>query len=299
MKIKLCFTFALFFFILHNVLTCYADFNYYINDHLGNTRVVLDETGNVKETYDYHPFGMTLRENISGTQPARYKFTGKEQDNELGLGWYYFGARYYDPSIGRWLTVDPLANNKPWLTPYHYCSNNPINRFDPDGKDDWIISNKKNVTLKNIGTVYFKSGTNRIITNDENGNLKIKTIKIVDYSKIKFRTNLGDGIEVEETGHVYTYEDDGETKTHMSVVDNLGVPVGQANGGDEIIGNEDGRTNVLMNEDKTIMKVRESSHVKFQEHNPKKTNKFIRFFKELFKGKDKLPGSGGSVPIKN
>ncbi len=56
---------------------------------------------------------------------------------ESGLDWYYFGARYYDPVIGRWLQVDPKAYKKPWLSPYVYCSNSPTNRFDPDGNTDY------------------------------------------------------------------------------------------------------------------------------------------------------------------
>lgn len=49
-------------------------------------------------------------------------------DEETGL--YYYGARYYDPRVSIWLSVDPLAEHSPDKTPYHYCSNNPINRTD-------------------------------------------------------------------------------------------------------------------------------------------------------------------------
>jgi len=69
------------------------------------------------------------------TERNKELFTGKERDSESG--WDYFGARYYDPAIGRWLSVDPLAKNSPDMTPYHYTHNNPINRFDPDGRDDF------------------------------------------------------------------------------------------------------------------------------------------------------------------
>lgn len=64
-----------------------------------------------------------------------HKFTGKELDSETGLGLYYFGARYYDPAIGRWLSVDPMADKYPFLSPYNYVANNPLNIIDPDGRD--------------------------------------------------------------------------------------------------------------------------------------------------------------------
>jgi RHS repeat-associated protein len=62
-----------------------------------------------------------------------YKFTSKEQDAESGL--YYFGARYYDATLSIWHGVDKMARKYPSFSPYNYCINNPINAFDPDGKD--------------------------------------------------------------------------------------------------------------------------------------------------------------------
>ena len=63
-----------------------------------------------------------------------YKYSSKELDEEIGLDWYYFGARYYDPAIGRWLSVDPQASKYPSLSTYNYCGNNPTNAIDPDGE---------------------------------------------------------------------------------------------------------------------------------------------------------------------
>ena len=66
----------------------------------------------------------------------KYKFTGKERDKESGLD--YFGARYYDSEIGRWLSVDPLGSQRPGLSPYQYCQNNPLALIDHTGMlDDW------------------------------------------------------------------------------------------------------------------------------------------------------------------
>ena len=67
--------------------------------------------------------------------PATFTFTGKQLDQDGGLDWYYFGARFYDAEVGRFLGVDPLAGKYPALNPYHYTMNNPLIYVDPDGKD--------------------------------------------------------------------------------------------------------------------------------------------------------------------
>lgn len=59
----------------------------------------------------------------------RYKFTGKERDEETN--WDYFGARYYDSRIARWMSVDPLEQ---YSSPYLYCNNRPVTDIDPDGR---------------------------------------------------------------------------------------------------------------------------------------------------------------------
>ena len=89
---------GVFCIILLNIYVFAGEWNYYVQDHLGSTRVILNESGNVKQYYDYDPFGKTLRESIAGTEKAKYRFTGKELDEEevytgRGLDWYYFGAK--------------------------------------------------------------------------------------------------------------------------------------------------------------------------------------------------------------
>jgi RHS repeat-associated protein len=76
------------------------------------------------------------------------KFTGKERDTEGNLNLEYFGARYYDAAISRWLSRDPLASKYPSLSPYNYVANNPVNAFDPDGRDIWFVHG----TSSNPGT---------------------------------------------------------------------------------------------------------------------------------------------------
>jgi RHS repeat-associated protein len=66
-----------------------------------------------------------------------YKYNGFEYQDELGLNLYDYGARNYDPAIGRWLSVDPLAEKLPFASPYAYCLNNPVVMVDPDGQYPW------------------------------------------------------------------------------------------------------------------------------------------------------------------
>lgn len=75
-----------------------------------------------------------------------YRFNGKELDPETGN--QYYGARYYDPKVSIWLSVDPLVGNNPNLTPYNFVSNNPILRIEPDGMDDgWYKDENDNVVF--------------------------------------------------------------------------------------------------------------------------------------------------------
>ena len=103
---------------------------YYLKDHQGNNRVVVSSSGTVMETNHYYPFGGVFSTS-SSVQP--YKYNGKELDSKNGLNWYDYGARHYDPALGRWFVVDPLAEKYYSSSPFVYCGNNPINRIDPTG----------------------------------------------------------------------------------------------------------------------------------------------------------------------
>ncbi len=72
---------------------------------------------------------------IGGSTYTPYKFNGKELDQETG--YYYYGARYYDPGTALWFGTDPLRHKYPMNSPYVYCNGNPVCRIDPDGRADW------------------------------------------------------------------------------------------------------------------------------------------------------------------
>lgn len=106
-------------------------YHYYLQDHQGNNRVVVDSSGKVEETNHYYPFGGAFA-STGNVQP--YKYNGKELDAKKGLNWYDYGARMYDAALGRWHRVDPLAENYYRVSPYAYCMDNPGNAFDYQGK---------------------------------------------------------------------------------------------------------------------------------------------------------------------
>ena len=93
--------------------------------------MVISSTGTVEETNHYYPFGGVFA-STNNIQP--YKYNGKEFDNKNGLNWYDYGARYYDAALGRFVSIDPMAEKYCTFTPYSYCVNNPIMYIDPDGR---------------------------------------------------------------------------------------------------------------------------------------------------------------------
>ncbi len=109
-------------------------YHYYLKDHLGNVRVVFNQTGTVEQRNDYYPSGALMATSTGGSvQP--YKYNGKELERIAGLDLYDYGARWMDSKIGaRFTTIDPMCEKYYGISPYAYCKDNPVNLLDPDGR---------------------------------------------------------------------------------------------------------------------------------------------------------------------
>ena len=121
-------------------------YHYYLKDHQGNHRVVINQSGTVEETNHYYPFGGVFA-STSNTQP--YKYNGKEYDSKKGLNWYDYGARHYDAALGRCHTNDRFVEKYYSMSPYQYGANNPVNNIDVNG-DTIVVNPNPNGLIDNV-----------------------------------------------------------------------------------------------------------------------------------------------------
>lgn len=181
-----------------------SKYHYYLKDHQGNNRVVINQNGNVEETNHYYPFGGVFASS-QNVQP--YKYNGKELDTKKGLNWYDYGARQYDAAIGRFTTMDPMVEKYYEWSPYTYCKNNPINRIDPDGNDDYVIEPRGRLHNMTHESQRGKSEFDRLY--NSSGTIKIqrgkKSIKVSD-------TKLLSGMLEMQSGKYKNYGTAGSTE---------------------------------------------------------------------------------------
>ena len=123
---------------------------YYLKDHLGSVRAVIDEDKKVITAQDYDAWGYYLENRTYEPYTTKNKFTGKERDSETSYD--YFGARYYDSRIGRWGATDPLFEKHIQFTPYNYVLNNSMILIDPDGRQIYFsdIQNIRNEQITSL-----------------------------------------------------------------------------------------------------------------------------------------------------
>jgi RHS repeat-associated protein len=141
-------------------------FSYVYNytDHLGNTRLSYTKdttTGSLKilEENSYYPFGLKHQKiNDDNFQPGyKYKYQGQERQDELGLNWDSFKFRNYDYAIGRFMSIDPLAEKYSYQSPYNFCENRVLEARELEGLEAFFIhgteSSPNRWTEKSVKTI--------------------------------------------------------------------------------------------------------------------------------------------------
>ena len=125
-------------------------FHYYEKDHLGSVRMVVNENGTIEQVNHYYPFGGVYGNLSYNAEIQKSKYIGKEFDHMHGLDLYDHGARMYDAARVVWDRVDKFCEKTPNLGVFLYCQNNPIIKFDPNGKEiiDLLSSSKEDKPLK-------------------------------------------------------------------------------------------------------------------------------------------------------
>ena len=159
---------------------------YQLKDHLGNIRIAFNDTdkdgkidvrrgttdidgdGDLKneivEEHNYYPYGLKHKgyNNTVNGRMHKYKYYGKEYQDELNLEWSDFGARNYDASIGRWMNLDAFSQNYMRYSPYSYAVNNPVFFVDYQGK--FVIPGASSTKYKRL-TRYLKYGIQNVLNN--------------------------------------------------------------------------------------------------------------------------------------
>jgi RHS repeat-associated protein len=154
-------------------------YEYFLKDHLGNTRVVVEASGTILQATDYYPFGLA-QSPVSPNNDNKYLYNGKELTDsytidarEIELGWYDYGARYYDAQTGRFTTQDRFAEKYRRWSPYSYCNDNPLKFVDANG-DSLVVSGSNSAvstfeSVSNTGMGGFytlgKNGTGKYVLN--------------------------------------------------------------------------------------------------------------------------------------
>lgn len=142
---------------------------FYVTDHLGNNRVVVNQSGAVTQKNHYYPFGTAFADKYDNGTSQPYKYNGKELDQMHQLNLYDYSARYYESALGRFTSVDPMAEKYYSISPYAYVANNPINAVDLKGDTITTMIDGNKYTWGSVDGVYGFIGSDGVLySGDDN-----------------------------------------------------------------------------------------------------------------------------------
>ena len=130
---------------------------YYHPDHLGSGSYITNLDGEVSQHIEYVPFGEVFIEERNNTWNTPYLFNAKEFDEETGM--YYYGARYYEPRLSLWMSVDRFAENYPNIASYCFSANNPLHIVDENGDSIQIREFGQETKMWNVYNYDVESGS--------------------------------------------------------------------------------------------------------------------------------------------
>lgn len=192
------------------------DCEYFIKDHLGNNRVTVWDSAGVavvQQENHYYPFGMAMQgdkvayQNPNKENVNKYLYNGKEMQDDHGLDWLDYGARFYDAALGRFHTIDRFAEKYFSYSPYGYAANDPIKYIDVNGDSLWINTPDGNLLYQN-GSMY---------TKDKKGNISLYKGK---YAKLDKKGNVK-GYKGALGGHVNKLDKIAKSKFGSKMISTL------------------------------------------------------------------------------
>ena len=189
-------------------------YEYHLKDHLGNTRVAFQPNGGSTTTTqvaEYYPFGSTYSP-LSPAGTNKYLYNGKEKQDDVlsstALDEYDYGTRFYDPQIGRWMTLDSKADKYFQLSPFAYVADNPLKYIDPNGKEIIVpnINDRKEI-LKMInstalGTFAFDNSGKLFLSKSSGDDSKYSAYyrdRLIEAIDVKYKINISFGNNYEDT----------------------------------------------------------------------------------------------------
>ena len=197
-------------------------YEYNLTDHLGNVRVVIKKGANnlaeVIQQKGYYPFGLEISQFSSGTGTNKYLYNGKEIQDDFNLYWYDYGARFYDPQLGRFHTQDRFAEKYLSMTPYQYGANNPALYIDINGDSIWITNRTGFLGLRSERLLY------------ENGNL-YKGGEVYEGKQSGYTRNTVNALDKIRTGGA-----NGEALITGLQKSSLNLAISHFSGGNKFIG---------------------------------------------------------------